>query len=68
MEYEANMFTAEFLLDSAEVLEFIVQGYDIDMVARALYTDINLVALKLAHLKKQGYEVKTFDYHSDFLK
>ena len=46
-EYEANIVAAEILLDTDEILEYIYDyGYTSEQIARAMGTDINLVALK----------------------
>ena len=53
-EYEANI-VAEILLDTDEILEYIYDyGYTSEQIARAMGTDINLVALKIAHLAESG--------------
>lgn len=68
-EYEANVVAAEILLDTDEVLEYIYgYGYTCEQIARAMHTDINLVALKIAHLAETGYHLRNQDYRSDFLK
>ncbi len=68
-EYEANIIAAEILLDTDEVLEYIYQyGYTSEQIARAMHTDINLVALKIAHLAETGYNLRKIDHQSDFLK
>lgn len=68
-EYEANMVAAAILLPSDEVLDYIyTYGYDAEQIARALHTDINLVALKIAGLREQGYDLKKTEYDSRFLK
>ncbi|MDD5923760.1 MAG: ImmA/IrrE family metallo-endopeptidase [Clostridia bacterium] len=68
-EYEANIIAAEILLDTDEVLEYIYQyGYTSEQIARAMHTDINLVALKIAHLAETGYNLRRIDHQSDFLK
>ena len=68
-EYEANIVAAEILLDTDTVLEYIYEyGYTSEQIARALYTDINLVALKVAHLAETGYDLRRIDHRSDFLK
>ena len=46
MEYEANIFASQVALDDDEFLELCEKGYDIQQIARALHSDINLVALK----------------------
>ena len=56
-EYEANIVAAEILLDSNEILEYIYDyGYTSEQIARAMHTDINLVALKIAHLAEIGHQ------------
>jgi Zn-dependent peptidase ImmA (M78 family) len=67
-EYEANIFATELLLDTDDVLELIENGYDAEQIARTLHSDINLVALKIAHLRNQGYQLRLTDWRSDFLK
>ena len=36
--------------------------------AQAMHTDINLIALKIAHLAETGHDLRRIDYRSDFLK
>ena len=68
-EYEANIVAAELLLDTDEILEYIYDyGYTSEQIARAMGTDINLVALKIAHLAESGYDLRRFEHKSDFLK
>lgn len=68
-EYEANIVAAEILIDTDEILEYIYQyGYTSEQIARAMHTDINLVALKIAHLAETGYDLRRIDHRSDFLK
>ena len=47
MEYEANSFAAEVALPDEEILEYIYEGCDIGVIAKSMYSDINLVALKV---------------------
>lgn len=55
-EYEANIVAAEILIDSDELLDYIyTYRYSAEQIARAMDTDINLVALKIAHLTEIGY-------------
>ncbi len=68
-EYEANIVAAEILLDTEELLEYVYEyGYTSEQIARAMHTDINLVALKIAHLAQTGYDLRRIDHRSDFLK
>ena len=66
-EYEANIVAAEILLDTDEILEYIYDyGYTSEQIARAMGTDINLVALKIAHLAESGYDLRRIEHRSDF--
>ena len=68
-EYEANIVAAEILLDSGEVLDYVYRcGYTTEQIARAMETDINLVALKVAHLIEAGFALNPGEYRGDFLK
>ncbi len=68
-EYEANIIAAEILIDTDDLLEYIYNyHYSAEQIARALHTDINLVALKIAHLTQIGYDLRSIDHKSDFLK
>jgi Zn-dependent peptidase ImmA (M78 family) len=67
-EYEANLFASEILLSDDEILELIELNYDVEQISRALYSDINLIALKIAILTQKGYSLKQFKHHSNFLK
>jgi Zn-dependent peptidase ImmA (M78 family) len=67
-EYEANVFAAELLLRDSDIVEMSDNGLDIEQIARSLYSDVNLVALKLGLLTQKGYRFRQFDYQSDFLK
>ncbi len=68
-EYEANIVAADILLNSDEVLEYIYDyGYTSAQIAQAMHTDINLIALKIAHLAETGHDFRRIDYRSDFLK
>jgi len=68
MEYEANIFAAQISLPDDEILEYIYIGYDTQQIARAMNSDINLVALKADALIMQGYNFRAQEYRGDFLK
>lgn len=68
-EYEANIVAAEILIDTDELLDYIYNyRYSAEQIARAMDTDINLVALKIAHLTELGYDLRPVDHRSDFLR
>ncbi len=68
-EYEANIVCAEILLDTDEVLSHIYEDhYTAAQIASIMHTDINLVALKVAHLNSIGYQFNQQEYKNTFLK
>ena len=68
-EYEANIVAAEILLPDEEVLEYIYDyQYDVQQIAEALGSDINLIALKCMVLSQKGHDLRSVDHRSDFLK
>ena len=68
MEYEANLFAAQLMLPDDEIKEYIYRGFDVQQIARAMRSDINLVAIKVAELNRQGYCFREQEFRSDFLK
>jgi hypothetical protein len=50
------------------ILEYIENGYDIQQIARAMSSDINLIALKVDTLIAQGYQLRKREHQNDFLK
>ena len=54
MEYEANTFAAQIALPDEEILEYIYGGCDVSQIARAMSSDINLVAIKVSELNTKG--------------
>ena len=68
MEYDANMFAAQLMLPDDDITELIYRGMDVAQIARALHSDINLVALKVAELNSRGHGFRTQEYRNDFLK
>ena len=68
-EYEANIVAAEILLDTDAVLDYVYNfGYTSEQIAKAMETDINLVALKVAHLAETGHTLRRIEHRADFLK
>lgn len=68
MELEANSFAAEFMLDEDELLEYIDYGYNIAKIARAMNSNINLIALKIVDLNARGYHFREQEHNTRFLK
>lgn len=68
MEFEANIFASQATLEDDATLEYIQYGYDIQQIARAMHSDINLVALKIDTLIAQGYDLRRQEHRNDFLK
>lgn len=68
-EFEANTFAAALLLRDEDVLKYIKEGYDIVQIASLLYTDINLLLVKLQNMNKDGYNIRIpYDVKHNFLK
>lgn len=68
MEYEANIFASQISLPDEDIFEYIERGCDIQQIAKAMYSDINLVALKVDTLISQGYRLSKQEHSRDFLK
>lgn len=67
MEYEANLFAAQIALPDYEILEQVHDGYSAAQIARAMHSDINLVAIKVADLAGRGYEFRVPEHKRNFL-
>ena len=69
MEYEANLFAAEFLLDDDEVMDALKEGRGLYQVAQHLYVPPELLDFKLRVLQREGVEIAApYFAHGDFLK
>ena len=68
IEYEANVFVAELLVDESSLIELIHQKKSIDEIAKALFVDPTLISLKVRLLIDKGYDYIPQDYDSKFLK
>ena len=68
MEYEANIFATQIALPDDDFLELAEQGYDVQQIASAMHSDVNLVALKADTLISQGYRLRPQEYQNRFLK
>lgn len=68
-EYEVNIVASEILLDTDDILEYIYHyDYTSEQIAKIMETNINLVALKIAHLAETGYNLRRIEHRSDFLR
>lgn len=65
---DSRVFKAEVSLPDDEILEYIYKGYDIGHIARAMHSDINLVAMKADALIRRGYDFRRQEYQGNFLK
>lgn len=69
MEYEANVFVAEFMLSDDAVLESLEMQMDFFQTAKYLYVPPELLDFKFRVLQSQGAEVTApYIAHGDFLK
>lgn len=68
MEYEANIFATQIALPDDDFLDLAEQGYDVQQIAAALHSDVNLVALKADTLISQGYRLRPQEHRNDFLR
>ena len=50
-EYEANLFAANLLIDTNEMMDYLRGGYDIVQAASALDVNVNMLALKLSQMR-----------------
>lgn len=57
MEYEANAFCSHILLNSDEVYELCMQGYDAMRIAAEMRVNVNLLLIKLQEMSKLGYNL-----------
>ena len=68
MEYEANIFVAQISLPDDEILDYIELGFDVQQIAKAMESDINLVALKADALILQGHNLRPQEFKRNFLR
>ena len=69
MEYEANVFAAEFLLEDAEVTERLEEQLDFFTMAKMLQVPPELLDFKCRILQRQGIEINApYIARGDFLK
>ena len=68
MEYEANIFATQIALPDDDFLELVEHGYDVQQIADAMYSDVNLVALQADTLISQVYRLRSQKYKNDFLR
>ena len=56
-EYEANLFAANLLIDEEQLREMLYAGEDIVTIATSLEINVNLLAIKLAEMQKNGESI-----------
>ena len=62
LEYEANVFAANLLIDEGEMLDYLREGYTVVAIASGLNINVNLLVLKLVEMnKQQGYNFQLPD-------
>ena len=57
-EYEANLFAANLLIDEEQLTDMLKEGCDIVFAASAFDVNVNLVAIKLAEMKKDSPAIR----------
>lgn len=68
-EYEANSFAAFFLIDDSEMLDYLYSGWDFYDTAKALYIDVNFLAIRLMECPPPEIRIDIpFAMKSSFLK
>ncbi len=68
-EYEANIVAASILLPDDEIIDYIYNyNYDAEQISRAMKSNINLVALKISHLRQEGHALRGLEHNPRFLK
>lgn len=65
---EFNIFATQIALPDDDFLDLAEQGYDVQQIAAALHSDVNLVALKADTLISQGYRLRPQEHRNDFLR
>ena len=56
-EYEANLFAANLLIDEEELMKMLYEGHDIVSIASGFDVNVNLLAIKLAEMRKDGLAI-----------
>ncbi len=57
MEYEANLFAANLLIDEDDLMRMLKEGQDIVSIASTMDVNVNMLAIKLAELGKRGLPI-----------
>lgn len=57
-EYEANVFASNLLIDDEDILLRLYGEQEISQIAGELEVDMNLVAIKIEELRKQGHKFR----------
>ena len=65
-EYEANLFAANLLIDTDEMMELLKEGHDIVHTASALDVNVNMLAIKLLEMRGADVDLP-FTINKQFL-
>lgn len=70
MEYEANVFAAELLIDEGTLIESIKDGLTCDQLAASFNVPYELLAFKMRVLQRKGFSISELPVyaHGNFLK
>lgn len=61
METEANIFACHLLLDSDEIMDYLLQGYSYDQLASIFNVNVNLMIFKLNEMHRLGCPIRKSD-------
>ena len=56
IEYEANIFAADILIDDDEVVGLVEDGFDESGVASSLGVSVDLLLIKVGEMNRRGYD------------
>ncbi|MBR1742279.1 MAG: hypothetical protein IJ733_10540 [Lachnospiraceae bacterium] len=66
MEYEANLFAANLLIEPDVMMQYLKEGYSIVQTAAALDVNVNMLAIKLLEMRDMDLDLP-FTINRQFL-
>ena len=57
LEYDANVFASNLLIDEDEIIELAKSGYDVVQIAHMIKLNVNILLVKLTEMNKRGYRL-----------